>query len=109
RLEEDVENLSAYGVDWEDLADRDLLHHHNNHNPNELENLDGLLTRQPPHLSLVEIPVFESPLTTQEQADIFQEALLAMPEYHSRDMDDRKSLWSCALALLVDILQVSVP
>ncbi|KAJ4484574.1 hypothetical protein C8R41DRAFT_936046 [Lentinula lateritia] len=99
-LEEHVEHVATYGVDWQDLGDATLLRHHNENNPHELEDLDHRRTRQPPHLSLVEVPAFNCPFESEEQLEIFNDALLAMPEYHSRDMTQRKSLWVQALDLL---------
>ncbi|KAK7018052.1 hypothetical protein VNI00_018425 [Paramarasmius palmivorus] len=105
--DEHLDDISSYGVDWQDLNNPSLLHHHNEHNPNEYENLDAPHTRQPPHLSLVEVPVFECPFETQEQVDIFQEALEMIPEYYSRDMRDRQSLWVQARALLYSLITPS--
>ncbi|KAL0565068.1 hypothetical protein V5O48_016964 [Marasmius crinis-equi] len=107
--EENVGELAAYGVDWEDLADPNLLRHHSTNNPNQYVNFDALRTRQPEHLSLVEIPAFDSPFTTQEEANIFEEALIVMPEYYSRDMEDRKVLWVYAMDLLGNILHPPSP
>ncbi|KAE9388990.1 hypothetical protein BT96DRAFT_835527 [Gymnopus androsaceus JB14] len=107
-LEEEIENIMTYGVDWRDLADPVLLRHHNQHNPDEPESLGPHNSQQPPHLSLVEIPTFECPFETEEQLEIFTDALLLMPEYSSRDMQDRKSLWMQALDLLLNILPMSL-
>lgn len=109
-LEEDIENLATYGVDWHDLADPAILHHHNEHNPNEVEDIENLYprnTRQPEHLSLVEIPAFHCPFPSSEQLELFDESLLAMPEYYSRGMEDRKTLWIQALDLLLTLLPIS--
>ncbi|KAE9390784.1 hypothetical protein BT96DRAFT_959701 [Gymnopus androsaceus JB14] len=108
RLEEEIENIMTYGVDWRDLADPVLLRHHNQHNPDELESLGPHNSQQPPHLSSVEIPTFECPFETEEQLEIFTDALLLMPEYSSCDMQDRKSLWMQALDLLLNILPMSL-
>lgn len=107
RPEGDIEDMANYGVDWQDLANTDLLQHHNTHNPDQVEQVGQYNSRQPPHLSLVEVPAFECPFTTQEQADIFNEALISMPEYGSRNMESRKSLWRQALDLLLTLLHMS--
>ncbi|KAG6850294.1 hypothetical protein H0H93_015236 [Arthromyces matolae] len=107
-INEDVDDIAAYGVDWADLADRSLLTHHTQRNPNgeELLNSNGN-TRQPEHLALVEIPSFECPLT-DEEAEIFGEAIISIPQIASgtRDMIERRSSWAQALALLNVFLSV---
>ncbi|KAJ3832091.1 hypothetical protein F5878DRAFT_548642, partial [Lentinula raphanica] len=102
--EEAIGDITTYGIDWDDLANPTLLRHHNQHNPDEIENLDYQPTRLPSHLSLIEIPAFECPFTSEAQLKTFNEALLVMPEYHSRDMGERKTLWMQALDLLQILL-----
>ena len=99
-IPEDVEDPATYGVDWEDLQNPALLNHHNQHNPHEIERLEeDRPSRRPQHLSLVEIPVFACPLT-YDQAVVFDEGVAALPELLSRDMRDRRSLWTQALEIL---------
>ncbi|EEB96284.1 hypothetical protein MPER_04605 [Moniliophthora perniciosa FA553] len=99
--DEVVDDVLAYGVDWNDLGDPALLRHHNQHNENEMVNLDNHInSRRPDHLNLVEVPAFECPFETQEQADTFEQALIMLPEYFSRDMRDRETLWVQALSLM---------
>lgn len=93
-----------YGVDWRDLGNPTLLRHHSEHNEDEGENMDDWETRKPACLSLVDVPSFECPFATDEQLQIFNDALLTMPEYHSRDMAQRQTVWSRALDLLIIIL-----
>lgn len=107
RLEEEIDNLLHYGVDWHDMANVDLLHHHNQHNPHEMDSLEHDSTRQPPHLSLIEIPTFQCPFDTDEQLQTFSDALISLPEYDSRDMEHRNSLWMQALDLMTTILPSS--
>ncbi|KAL0057059.1 hypothetical protein AAF712_016320 [Marasmius tenuissimus] len=102
RLEEDIGDPEGYGVDWVDLGNADILRHHNNHNPHQIEHLDS---RQPPHLSLVDIPVFDSLFTSEEQVDIFEEVIARLPEYYSRDMEDCQSPWSQALHIVALLIQ----
>ncbi|KAK7037429.1 hypothetical protein VNI00_011180 [Paramarasmius palmivorus] len=95
-----VDDIASYGVDWADLSDSSLLRHHNQHNQHELEPLEPHHSHQPPHLNLVEVPEFEAPFDNEEQATMFFEGLEAIPEYYSRNMNDREQLWTQALRLL---------
>ena len=106
--EEHIDDLNSYGVDWADLNDLSLLQHHNQHNPDELLVLGPQSSHQPPHLSLIEVPTFQCPFDTDDQMEIFTDGLLSMPEYESRDMASRQSLWTNALALLVSLLPMSL-
>ncbi|KAJ3712880.1 hypothetical protein C8R42DRAFT_594176 [Lentinula raphanica] len=116
--EEEVENIDAYGVDWEDLSNPEILGHHQQNNEDDAEFLgpangeDGeplgpVNTRQPPQLSLVEVPDFACPFENQEDLDSFVESLMAAPEYGCRDVQSYKGLWARALELLHSIISVS--
>ena len=91
-------------MDWEDLDNADLLRHHNEQNDASTV-LEPLLssddlpppTRQPQHLSLVEVPSADCPLTNEE-IDILNDHLVQLPQTHSRHMRDRRSLWIEALS-----------
>jgi len=98
-----LEDLQSYGVDWEALDDPQLLRHHNSHNENtDIEAMidpgSDITNRPQHHLSLVEVPEFDSPFTNEELV-ILEEHIVQIPEFHSRNMDDRKSVWVQALAL----------
>jgi hypothetical protein len=100
-----MEDLQGYGIDWDELEDRDILQHHNMHNAASameplLERRDGsspFESNQPPYMSLVEVPAFDSPFT-DEELDILNEHLIQLPEVNSRRMEDRKRIWTQALA-----------
>jgi hypothetical protein len=95
-----LEDIPMYGIDWEDLNDATLLHHHEQHNPHQLDNFDTpVFTHQPNHLSLVEVPEFACPLS-EDEAQIFEEAIATLPELHSDNLTQRKSLWIAALGIL---------
>jgi hypothetical protein len=104
---EDPGELAVYGVDWEDLGDREVLRHHNNYNQ-PLEERDQpsalLSSNQPQHLSLVDVPVFQCPFDEDEQATFITE-LSEHPEFFSEDRNQRLALWIIALDLMLDILQ----
>lgn len=98
-----LDDINNYGVDWESLDDPHLLRHHNAHN--ERSNMEAMhgdfseTTNRPQHhLSLVEVPEFDSPFT-DEEFEIMQEHILQLPEMGSRNMEDRKVIWTQALAL----------
>lgn len=102
------EEREGYGVDLEDLDDRDLLNHHTRHNdPNTL--LEALTpdavsdTHQPRHLSLVEVPDTDCPLT-QVELDMLNDHLVQLPEFNSRDMRQRRSLWIQALQYINEVI-----
>lgn len=98
-----MEDLVGYGVDWNELEDCDILQHHHTHNfPSTMEPLTEPhqpfgRSNQPPHMSLVEVPSFDSPFTDDE-LDALNEHLIQLPQVNSRRMGDRKAIWMQALA-----------
>lgn len=104
-----VDDIDNYGVDWEDLEDPRILTHHRENNDDSEPIQNPFLSRtsnQPQHhLSLVEVPVFDCPLTNEE-FDIFCEHMSSVPEFGSREMEDRKSLWVQELALCSSFFSV---
>lgn len=102
---EDIQDLATYGVDWEDLENRHLLGHHNQHNPQAAENFpEG--SNLPARLSTVEVPEFDCPLSVEE-ARLFNNALPQLSEFGQRDMASRRSLWIEALGILNHIMWLS--
>ncbi|KAJ3974861.1 hypothetical protein EV361DRAFT_969607 [Lentinula raphanica] len=83
-IDEAIQNLHHYGIDWDDLADEAIMRHHNHHNPDEMLPIDHPHTNQPSHLSLIELENFS--------------------EYQSRNMATRKILWMRALDLMLSIV-----
>ncbi|KAG6848987.1 hypothetical protein H0H93_012214 [Arthromyces matolae] len=84
------EEIALFGVDWEDMEENDILRHHSNNNA-ELVDLDvpSIHTRQPRHMSSVEVPFTNSPFTEEEE-EIFAESVVLIPEFSSHRMNDRK-------------------
>ncbi|KAJ3837641.1 hypothetical protein F5878DRAFT_539012 [Lentinula raphanica] len=108
-IDEAIQNLHHYGIDWDDLADEAIMHHYNHHNPDEMLPIDHPHTNQPSHLFLIEVPAFECPFETfkrtfDDQLENFSGGLLSMPEYQSRNMATRKILWMRALDLMLSIV-----
>ena len=112
--DEDIDNIAHYGIDWEELEDRDILRHHNTYNDGstllealpaerEPQALPSLASRRPQHLSLIEVPDADCPLTTAE-VEMLHEHLVQLPELHSRGMRDRRTLWVQALAFVRQVL-----
>ncbi|KAF9004938.1 hypothetical protein BDZ89DRAFT_1145403 [Hymenopellis radicata] len=101
------EELSRYGVDWPELDSRHVMEHHNRANTHDMDDIsvNPSPSRRPPHLSLVEVPQFDCPLTSDE-VDIFNDNIIVMQEYYSRNMDDRKRLWGRARALIRAIASI---
>ncbi|KAK1222943.1 hypothetical protein PQX77_014220 [Marasmius sp. AFHP31] len=108
RIEEEVEDIDTYGVDWDELSDASLLRHFNEHNPDSYEDLDSWQSRRPPHLNLVEIPDFDCPFETDQELELFEWGLSQIPERYSRNMDSRVSLWNQALALAQFVVRESI-
>ncbi|TRM55809.1 hypothetical protein BD626DRAFT_522341 [Schizophyllum amplum] len=117
--DEVVDDPSTYGVDWEELRDDSLLVHHAEHNPEagdaaveivdaaELDEVDATgaaASRRPAHMASVEVPAFHCPFADPQDLEVFTESVLAMPEYYSRDMGDRRSLWVQARTLMLTLL-----
>ncbi|KIY46348.1 hypothetical protein FISHEDRAFT_47409, partial [Fistulina hepatica ATCC 64428] len=111
---EEVDDLATYGIDWEDLADDEILRHHILHNPqgedvydNEEEASAAFAhTNRPLHMANVEVPAFDTPFTMQEQVDAFNEEVNAIQERLSRDMEDRRMVWIRGLHVLNTVLSV---
>ncbi|KIY61681.1 hypothetical protein CYLTODRAFT_362538 [Cylindrobasidium torrendii FP15055 ss-10] len=99
----------GYGVDWEDLGNRDILIHHNVENSAEslLEVDDNSsavqVTHRPANFAAVEVPVVDCPLT-MEQFDMLNEHLVILPTYGGRDMRERRSLWRGALHYINSVI-----
>ncbi|KIY48359.1 hypothetical protein FISHEDRAFT_73724 [Fistulina hepatica ATCC 64428] len=113
-VEEQIPDPVTYGIDWEDLADDELLRHHARYNDPlgeevyEIDQADEPSSNRPPQFANpIEIPEFYPPFTSQQQVDLFNEAVDLIPERFSRDMGERKQLWMQALNALNAILTVS--
>jgi hypothetical protein len=87
------EDISLYGVDWEDMEDEALMMHHHQHNPTPLDNP---FSTAPTTLSEVECTPPDSPLSVEgiHQLDYY---LPQVVDIHSRSMLIRRTIWVEAL------------
>ncbi|KAK7051514.1 hypothetical protein VNI00_004488 [Paramarasmius palmivorus] len=113
----EAEDPESYGVDWEELDNRDILTHHFAHNHdhtimealntqnegNTMSETGGEQTRRPRELSYVEVPTFECPMT-EEEVNMLNDHLWQLPQAGSRSMNDRRALWEQALTFCRDII-----
>ncbi|KAJ7754757.1 hypothetical protein B0H14DRAFT_2404926 [Mycena olivaceomarginata] len=96
----DIEDLDAYGIDWQELHDADLMAHHTEHNAEQElspDDLDNPFSNDGPHrLSHVEVLEPLCPFTPEEVAQL--DTYLALdPHSQSRNMNSRRSLWISTL------------
>ncbi|KAF8134033.1 hypothetical protein K438DRAFT_1911734 [Mycena galopus ATCC 62051] len=99
--DDDLDDVDAYGIDWEELHDADIMAHHAEQNADQElspDDLDNPFSNDGPHrLSHVEVsePLF--PLTLEQVAQL--DAHLALNLHsQSRNMNSRRSVWIDALA-----------
>ncbi|KAJ7853072.1 hypothetical protein B0H14DRAFT_3085671 [Mycena olivaceomarginata] len=105
--DDDIDDVDAYGIDWEDLHNADIMAHHTEHNADQEHNpddLDNLFSNNEPHrLSHVEVSQPLCPFTLDEVADL--DAHLALnPHSQSCNMTSRQSVWIDALAFCRHLL-----
>ncbi|KAJ7847325.1 hypothetical protein B0H14DRAFT_3086220 [Mycena olivaceomarginata] len=101
--DDDVDDLDAYGVDWEDLNDPDVIAHHTEFNTDPEANEDDIqnpFTNDGPH-KLSHVEVIE-PLCPFTQAEVgLLDAHLALSQHStSRNMISRRAVWIDALDFL---------
>lgn len=103
--DEDIEDLTMYGVDWDDINDDAIIAHHNEFNetedPEEGED-EVFFNHGPRELSHVEI---EEPLCpfTEEEVAYIDEQLTQYPASQSRSMTSRRTVWIYALGISREI------
>jgi hypothetical protein len=100
--EEDVDDLDAYGIDWEELHSADIMAHHLEHNADQELNQKALanpFSNDAPHqLSHVEV---KEPLYLFESLDnvaLLDSHLALNIHIHSRNMNSRRAVWIEALS-----------
>ncbi|KAJ7713341.1 hypothetical protein B0H16DRAFT_1328714 [Mycena metata] len=98
--EEFVEDFDAYGVDWEELHNADIMAHHMEHNADEQLDPDAIenpFSNDGPHrLSHVEVQEPLCPFSIEHVTQL--DAHLALnPHSISRNMNSRRSVWIDAL------------
>ena len=102
---EDIGDLQEYGIDWEAFDEDDIRNHHHQANSVE-EDVDNPFVVGPLHLSDVQVPEADCPLTDMQVLELKQ-ALEGLPHYFSTSMYDLRLLWVDALQICHDLLQVA--
>ncbi|KAJ7867825.1 hypothetical protein B0H13DRAFT_2351761 [Mycena leptocephala] len=99
--DDDIDDLDAYGIDWEELHNTDIMVQHNKHNAvQELdpEALDNPFSNDSPHkLSHVEV---QEPLCPfgPEYVGLHDAHLAHNPHSQSCNMNSRRAVWIDALS-----------
>lgn len=110
-VDEDVENLAEYGVDWEDLDNLTQMQHHLANNVDELQWTDSnplAPPGMPTRLSNVpcESPSIGCPLTEEEVATLERELQdRDIFRHELRSMELRRLVWNEALDIYYTILE----
>lgn len=100
-VNEEVNDPSSYGIDWNDINDRNILHHHQVQNPPDAIGNDNPFMTHRPHedqLACVIVPEAGCPLSSGQLAYLNAQ-LDAHPDINSRSMSTRRLLWTIALEL----------
>lgn len=94
---EAIEEVDAYGINWDDYEDPQIQSHHNAENQAPAYANNNPFTMQTPtHLNHVEVEVLNSPFTPK-QLSYLQNELKSLPFFGSCNMDDYWLLWITAL------------
>lgn len=107
QTDENIENLDAYGIDWEVLDDHRIMEHFHANNPHHDSdaNITGsfTLTGAPPTLSGVQVDSPGCPFTT-DQVDYMDYRLSQLIDCTSRHMDVRRLVWENALTICEEMV-----
>jgi hypothetical protein len=98
--DEEVDDIEAYGIDWEDYDDDRILNHHNQGNPvdNQGDNPFSADSHRPAAENMSRVDVVEPgcPLTA-DQLQYLDSQLETLPYIHDRSMEMRRLIWISAL------------
>ncbi|PPQ99689.1 hypothetical protein CVT26_009115 [Gymnopilus dilepis] len=96
--DDEPEDVEAYGIDWEDYEDPQILQHHElgNQIPLGEAGTNPFTTQAPTYFTHVQVDEATSPLSP-EQVQALNDYLEQLPCTWSRNMDDRRLLWIHAL------------
>ena len=96
-LENEIEDIESYGIDWSDFNNPQIQTHYTMENPDSAHaDNNPFLSQLPTHLNHVEVPVPDTPLST-EQITLLRNHLQSLSSFGSRNMDDCRLLWITAL------------
>ena len=94
---EDIGDIDAYGIDWDDYEDAQIQAHHNAENQAPAYADNNPFTMQTStHLNHVEVEVPNSPYAP-EQLSYLQNELRSLLFFGFRSMDDHRLLWITGL------------
>lgn len=100
--DEELEDPTSYGIDWDAIDDPCVLAHHSLHDwPDELGD-NPFVSQHPQHFSDVTVPEVDSPLSA-EQLNHLSEYLHSSPSSQSHSMDCWRLLWNSALQFCGDM------
>jgi hypothetical protein len=103
-VDEYVDDIASYGVDWVDIDNPHIVGHHNEHNAADISGQDAFVTYQPERPTVVLVPDANCPLTS-EQLHWLDSQVEALPYFHSGSMDARRLLWVTALHICCTIFE----
>ncbi|KAJ6546384.1 hypothetical protein DFH09DRAFT_1248985 [Mycena vulgaris] len=94
--DDDIDDLNAYGVDWEDLNNTDIMAHHTASNADQelsMADIENPFSNDGPHTSL-HVEVLE-PLCpfSEDQVDRLNQPLALSQHSLSRNMNSRRAVW----------------
>jgi hypothetical protein len=96
-IDEDVEDIASYGVDWDDINNPRIIAHHDIHNNDDnTGHHNPFVTHQPERPTVVLLPEANCPFTP-EQLRFLDNQLEALPYFLNGSMDSRRLLWVTAL------------
>ena len=95
-VDEDVDDLASYGVDWDAIDNRRIMEHHNQQRNRLDSGHNPFVTHQPERFTEVLVPEANCPLTINE-LHWLDGQLEALPYFRSESMDARRLLWVAAL------------
>lgn len=96
--EDHVENIAAYGIDWDVASDPALMDHLLQNNPHDLVNANPFDATGPARLSDVPCEPPNCPFT-EAQVEWLDDTLTQRVNMQSRNMDIRRVVWIEALSL----------
>ncbi|PPQ96981.1 hypothetical protein CVT26_006427 [Gymnopilus dilepis] len=102
-LDEHIEDLANYGVDWEDADNPQIMQHLLANNPNEAGDRAWTARNLPPRMNEVVCEAPTAPLLPP-LVQILDQALLTRVNLQSDDMGVRQVVWMEALNIFVHLL-----
>ncbi|KAI9066202.1 hypothetical protein FKP32DRAFT_1566373 [Trametes sanguinea] len=89
-------DYADYGIDWEEMEIHQIRQHYDLHNPGDGAHANPFLTEHPVRLSHVEVPTYQSPLTSQQIIEL-DSWLENLPCISCRNIEECVEVWVAAL------------